>query len=420
MSAQIDYTATLDYLNSLKGKGVKYGLDSIRSISATLGHPEKKFPCIHVAGTNGKGSTCAMLESIYRANGYRTGLYTSPHLVHEGELIQIGRRPLSEVDIILYIKKLRALAPVIADQDSDNHPSFFELMTIMAFLHFAESKVDLAILETGIGGRLDATNIVAPELSIITSISLDHTELLGDTISQIALEKAGIIKPGKPVLMGKICDDAESIIRQIAEENDCVLYSVRKRFPKIEELPETNLVGSLQRWNAAIAAYTTEILNNTFPVDPTKTFPVLKTIQWPGRWQILQLSDKTLILDATHNPESAEMLRENLEVLVKKNRSKPVIVAGTTGELRARSLMQVVGHYARELHLVTPQQPNATPEHVLETYLPEESKIPVSHTRIETLFPAPENCAAGEPGDTVVVTGSIYLVGEVLRRLNSS
>ena len=419
MTEKIDYTGTRDYLNSLKDKGMKYGLDSIRSIATTFGHPEKKFPCIHIAGTNGKGSTCAMLETIYRANGYRTGLYTSPHLVHEGELIQVGRRPLSEVEIILYLKQLKPAAATFGAENPHGHPSFFELMTLMAFLHFAESKVDLAILETGLGGRLDATNIIEPELSIITSIGLDHTELLGDTIEKIALEKAGIIKPGKPVLIGKLREEAESVVRRIANEKNSTLYSVRERFPDAEKLPKTNLVGSFQRWNAAVATYATEILNKKFPVDLPRTASILKTVQCPGRWQTLEIDKKALILDVTHNQEGAEMLRQNLEALIQKNQRKPIIVAGTTGnESRARSLMPIVANYARKLYLVTPQQPNAAPIETLEKYLPDEVSTPVSHTKIKTLFPLPDACTVGEPGDTIVITGSIYLVGEVLKQLN--
>ena len=420
MSDQNDYTATRGYLNSLKDKGIIYGLERVRSTIATLGHPEKKFPCIHVAGTNGKGSTCAMLEAIYRVNGYRTGLYTSPHLIHEGEMIQVDRHPLSEIDIILHVKKLKPIASEISKQYPDGHPSFFEFMTLMGFMHFAESKVDLAILETGVGGRLDATNVVDPELSIITSISLDHTELLGDTIDQITMEKAGIIKAERPVLIGKLCKESESVVRQVAQERNCTLYSVRERFPHIETLPKTNLAGSFQRWNAAVAIYATEILNQRFPVDSTKTISTLRAIQWPGRWQTLQLADKTLILDATHNQEGADMLKENLESLIRKNQIRPVIITGTTSEKRASCLMPVVGQYARELHLVTPDQPNATPNNTLEQYLPDAYKASVVHSEIGTLFPSPETCIAGKSGDTIVVTGSIYLVGEVLKQLRQS
>lgn len=418
MPDRIDYTGTRDYLNSLKDRGVKYGLDSIRSIATTLGHPERKFPCIHVAGTNGKGSTCAMLEAIYRANGYRTGLYTSPHLIHESELIQVGRRPLTEVEIILYVKQLKPIAAAIGAENPQGHPSFFELMTVMAFLHFAESNIDLAILETGLGGRLDATNVVDPELSIITSIGLDHTELLGDTIEEIATEKAGIIKPGKPVLIGKLREEAESVVRRVANEKNSKLYSVRERFPDTGELPETNLVGSFQKWNAAVATYATEILNRKFTVDSPKTPSILKTIQWPGRWQTLKIDNKTLIFDVTHNQEGAEMLKQNLEALIQESPLKPIIVAGTTTDLRARSLAPIISHYARKLYLITPQQPNATPVQTLEKYIPDDVNVPVEHTKVTTLFPLPEACAAGEPGDTIVITGSIYLVGEILKQLN--
>ncbi len=420
MSDQIDYSATRNYLNSLRDKGVRYGLDSIRSIASKLSHPEKKSPCIHVAGTNGKGSTCAMIEAIYRANGYQVGLYTSPQLIHEGELIQVNRSKLSETNIILYVKQLKPIAAVIGAEVPDGHPSFFELMTMMAFLHFAKSKVDLAIIETGLGGRLDATNIVEPELSIITSISLDHTEILGDTIDKIAREKAGIIKPGRPVLISKLPEAAESVIRRIASENGSKLYSVCERFPEIEKLPGTNLAGTHQRWNAAAATYATEILKKKFPIDSMRTAPILQSVEWPGRWQTLKLDNKTLILEAAHNPEGVEMLKQNLEDLVQENQFKPVIIVGTTGELRAKSLMPVVAHYACKLHLVTPQQPNATPIDSLETYLPAESRPIVSKTNVKALFPAPGICTAGKPGDTIIVTGSIYLIGEVLKQLNST
>lgn len=413
MSGPIDFTATCSYLSSLKNKGIRYNLDSPHAFAAKLGHPEKKFPCIHVAGTNGKGSTCAMIEAIYRANGYKTGLYTSPHLVHEGELVQVNRRNLSEAEIILYIKQLKSIAAEIPG----GHPSFFELMTIMAFLHFVESKIDLAIIETGVGGRLDATNIVDPELSIITSISLDHTDLLGSTIDHITKEKAGIIKPGKPALIGNLNEEAEAIIRQVANEKNCTVYSVREYFPTLEKLPETNLCGLHQRWNAAVAIYATEILNQRFPVDPIRTAPVLNSIRWPGRWQVLRLCDKTLILDASHNQESAEMLRQNLENLIQENQMKPTIIVGTTSEIRAQSIVPVAAAHARKLHLVTPEHENAIPSRFLETYLPEENTPPFSHNKVETIFPAPEVCAVGEPGETIVVTGSLYLVGEVLKRL---
>ncbi|MEM7790729.1 MAG: Mur ligase family protein, partial [Verrucomicrobiota bacterium] len=328
-SPQQSFASTQRYLFALKNRGSKYGIDRMRRFAQALGHPQRKFPSIHVAGTNGKGSVCAMLEALYRENGYRTGLYTSPHLVHLGERVQINREMLIDQAIIDMIQHLKPIAEAISAGDSDEHPSFFEFMTAAAFLRFAESKVDIALIETGLGGRLDATNVLDPELSIITSISLDHTELLGDAIDKIAREKGGIIKPGKPVLIGKLASEAEKAIRQIADERGSEVFSIKERFAKPEELPETNLAGSFQRWNAGVALYASEILSKRFPIT---THDGLQNVDWAGRWQRVEIKDRTLILDATHNPEGAEMLEENLQRLVGEIGKKPVIVAGTLGE----------------------------------------------------------------------------------------
>jgi dihydrofolate synthase/folylpolyglutamate synthase len=415
--APADYNATRDYLYSLKHKGAKYGIDRMRLFVDALGHPERAFPVIHVAGTNGKGSTCSMLEAIYRANGYKTGLYSSPHLVRQGERVQVNRQILNEGDIVTYTQQLKPVAERIGAKDPDDHPSFFEFMTAMALLRFAEEKVDLAFLETGLGGRLDATNVVDPELAIITSVSLDHIEQLGDTIELITREKAGILKPGKPVLISKLPAEAEAIVRVIAKEKGCTVYSVRERFPTEDDLPTTNLAGSFQRWNAATAVYATEILSQRFPIKPEHTATALHAIHWPGRWETIQLADKTLILDASHNPEGAEMLDENLKKLVEQTEQKPIIVAGTLGEFRARSLMAVVSRHARELHLLAPDQSRATPTEVLATCIPQTNTAPVHHRQLEDLFPSVGRCTLGNAGDTIVVTGSLYLIGEVLERL---
>ena len=262
-----DYDATRDYLYALKNRGSKFGIDRMRRLVAALGHPERKFPVIHVAGTNGKGSVCAMLEALYRANGYTTGMFTSPHLLHLGERVQVNRRALDESAIVRYVEELRPAAGKLGEEDADMHPTFFEFVTAMAFLRFAEDgtdggvdgamlssggAVDIGLIETGLGGRLDATNVVEPELSIITSISFDHMEMLGDTLAKIAAEKAGIIKPGKPVLIGCLPEEAEAVIRSVAAERGAALYAVRDRYTDAD-LPATNLAGRFQRWNAAVA-----------------------------------------------------------------------------------------------------------------------------------------------------------------------
>ena len=401
-----DYSDILDYLYALKNRGSKYGIERMRLLLEALGRPERMFPVIHVAGTNGKGSVCAMLEAVYRDNGYKVGLFSSPHLVHLGERAQVDRQILSEVEIVRYTEQLSSIAGELGRRDPDLHPAFFEFITSMAFLRFAELPVDIACIETGLGGRLDATNVVDPELSIITTISLDHCDLLGDTLAAIAGEKAGIIKKGKPVLMGKLPLEADAVVRRLAKERGCKLYAITDRFPNETGLPQTNLAGGFQRWNAALATYAIEILADRFPVRSTQA---LEQVEWAGRWQTLELDGRKLILDATHNPEGVAVLKQNLSSLSEQ----PIIIAGTLGEDRAQSLMEVVAQYARELYLVTPKQDRATPTSFLKSCLGRDAV----ETDLSALFPKTGCCAVGEPGDCIVVTGSIYLVGEVMERI---
>ncbi len=404
------YADTLDYLYGLKNRGSKYGIDRMRLLVDALGHPERAFPLIHVAGTNGKGSVGAMLEALYRSNGYKTGFFSSPHLVHLGERAQVNRRVLSADAITHYTEELKPVAAELGKDDPDLHPTFFEFVTAMAFMRFAEAQVEIACIETGLGGRLDATNVVDPELSIITTISLDHTEMLGDTLAAIAGEKAGIIKPGKPVLMGKLPPEAASVIQRVAEERGSPLYLLTDRFPDEASLPRTNLAGDFQRWNAATAVYATEILADRFPVKDTGA---LMSVEWAGRWQTLEVSGRKLILDATHNPEGVEALDANLQALFEAEGRQPIIVAGTLGEDRARSLMEVVGCHAREIYLVEPKQDRATSREFMQDCLSREAIF----SDVATLFPEASVCVPGAPGDTIVVTGSIYLIGEVLERI---
>ncbi|MGJ3242672.1 MAG: bifunctional folylpolyglutamate synthase/dihydrofolate synthase [Opitutales bacterium] len=412
------YPAVRDYLYSLKHHGAKYGIDRMRLLAAALDHPERRYPVIHAAGSNGKGSVCAMLEAVYRHAGYKTGLYTSPHLIRQGERVQVHRRVLEEADIVAYTRRLQGIANDLAARDPDDHPSFFEFMTAMAFLRFAEEAVDLGIIETGLGGRLDATNIVEPEVSVITSISLDHVDLLGDTLAAIAGEKAGIIKPGRPVVMGRLPPEAEAVIRRTAGERGCPLFSVRERFGEaLAGYPETNLEGDYQRWNAGTATLVTEVLMDRFPVDPDSRAGALQRVDWAGRWQRMPLTDRTLILDATHNPEGAEGLDANLARLVEQTGTRPVIIAGTLGRFRAEVLMPVIARHAREIHLVVPRQRRACSVGELRACLPPDCGIPTLPGKVRDLVPQPGRLLAGEPGETVVATGSIYLLGELAERL---
>ena len=370
-----NYPEVKNYLYSLRYRGAKYGIERMQQLAEVLGSPERKFPVIHVAGTNGKGSTCAMLESIYRHGGLKTGLFTSPHLVFQGERIQVNRRILSHDEILQYTNELKETADAMAKKDSDDHPTFFEFMTAMAFLHFHRETVDIGILETGLGGRLDSTNVVDPEIAVITSISLDHINILGNTIEKIAAEKAGIIKKKRPVVLGHLPHEAEKVVREIANQRDAPVYSIKEHFKNgSKEYPHTILHGAYQRYNAAIAALVCELLREKFPISDHQVREGLQMVKWPGRWEAHQIESKTLILDSSHNPEGAEMLANNLKELVEETGRKPVIITGTLGEFRAQVLMPVVARYAREIILLRPNQPRACDFEILKNTFPKTTK----------------------------------------------
>lgn len=409
-----DYASVQAYLFSLKARGVKFGIDRMRLLVAALGHPERAVPAIHITGTNGKGSTAAMLESIFRRAGWKVGLYTSPHLVRLGERVQVNRRILTEEEITAYTNELKPIAEELGRESPDDHPSFFEFMTAMAFLQFVRKRCDLSVVEVGLGGRLDATNVLEPEISVITSISLDHCEMLGETVERISAEKAGIIKPGRPVVIGRIPPAAEDVIRAVALRQGCMVHSVRAEFgDDLERYPRTNLEGDYQRWNAATATLTARLLGPAWKLTTQSIDEGLQHVVWPGRWQRVTLAGRSMILDASHNPEGADVLRANLESLRKQTGQKPVFITGALGAARAGPLLSTIADYAQEIHLVMPHQARATPFEELEKLIPPTFQGAVKRASLEALFPEGKYCAVGEPDDLVVVTGSIYLLGEI-------
>jgi len=414
----MDYASTKAYLHGLQSTGAKYGIDHMRQLAARLGHPERAYPVIHVAGTNGKGSVCAMLDAMYQRMGLTVGLYTSPHLVFLGERVQVNRQPLSPEELCRYVELVRPHAEAMAKADPINIPSYFEFMTAAAFLRFKDAKVDLALIEVGLGGRLDATNVVQPQLCIITSIGFDHMDFLGDTLGKIAMEKAGIIKPGVPVVIGRLPPEAEVAIRAVAKEHRAPVHSVREVFGEnIENYPNTRLAGSHQRVNAATATLATRVLQKQFPVTDAALESALAEVDWPARWQKFSLTDgRTLILDASHNLEGALTLDENLTALRRETARAPIMIIGALGEHRAKALLDVAACHAREIILLQPNQPRATSFEVLEKLIPTNFAGKVHRGKVAEAFPKPGECALGQSGDTIVATGSIYLLGEILER----
>ncbi|HEX5398812.1 MAG TPA: DUF559 domain-containing protein, partial [Verrucomicrobiae bacterium] len=303
------YSEAVRFLYSLRLFGAKFGLENTFKLAALAGNPQEKLRFIHVAGTNGKGSTCAMLESIYRRAGLRTGLFTSPHLVSFRERIQVNRQLIPETEVVRLVEKLQ---PLLHQFPAAHHPTFFEVVTVMALKFFAGQQCEVVIWETGLGGRLDATNIVTPLASVITNIALDHQQWLGDTLEQIAFEKAGIIKPAVPVITATAEAEALAVIQKIAREKKAPLKQIQKS--EVRSQKSEPLLGSHQKTNAALALATVNILQGQIPVSDEHIRVGLANLNWPGRLQLIEIGDgRRLLLDGAHNVAGAGALRETVE-----------------------------------------------------------------------------------------------------------
>lgn len=411
------YEQAQEWLFSLKNRGSTYGIERMWAFSEALGHPEGAYPVIHVAGTNGKGSTCAMLEAVFRSHGFKVGLSTSPHLVRQGERIQVNRKILEESQILEYANELSAVASEAFRSAPDLYPSFFEFMSAMAFVHFARSEVDVAIVEVGLGGRLDATNVVDPEVSVITSIGLDHCEILGSDLETIAGEKAGIIKPGKPVVIGWLEAEAEKVVESICRKRGCAFHRVVDEYgPDLGRYPQTSLQGGYQRVNAGVASLVSSLLSQRFSLQSEKVAAALEEVDWPGRWQESMMRHRKIVFDVSHNAEGAKWLDKDLSRLSEAE-GKPDVVMGVMGSYRAQSLVPVVCRYARSLRMVIPEQSRACAFEEMERFIPESFQGSVARTSVEELFPSQGQCVLDNSDSVpVVVTGSIYLIGEVWER----
>jgi dihydrofolate synthase/folylpolyglutamate synthase len=398
------YAEAIQFLYGLQMFGANFGLENMFKFAALAGDPQAKLRFIHVAGTNGKGSTCAMLESIYRAAGLRVGLFTSPHLVSFRERIQVNRQLIPEGDVIRLVKELR-------DANVQNDATLFEFATVMALKFFAEQKCDLVIWETGLGGRLDATNIVTPLASVITNIGLDHQQWLGDTLEKIAVEKAGIIKPGVPVVTATDEPSALAVIEKIARDKNAPLKIARRSAGMLAP----SLPGEHQKLNAALALATVKALQKRIPISEEKIREGLQNVNWPGRLQLIKKPDgRKILLDGAHNVDGAKVLRAALE----KNFAgeKPILIFGALADKNWPEICRILSPLAAKMVCV--------PVASLRTADPRELAMGFRSVNPDTRAIALKNLQEAlntiEDEPFVVVTGSLYLVGEALERLGLS
>ena len=420
------YPETIQFLYGLRLFGAKFGLENTFQLAALVGDPQNRLRFIHVAGTNGKGSTCAMLESIYRQAGLRVGLFTSPHLVSFRERIQVNRRLTGEDDVIRLVEELQ---PLLKQFPDGHHPTFFEVVTVMALKFFAEQRCDLVIWETGLGGRLDATNIVKPLASLITNIQFDHQQWLGDTLGKIAAEKAGIIKPGVPVITATDELEALKVIEEVARKQNAPLIKINSREgrraavpnqsgsptrqpSRIEKLP---LLGEHQKINAALALAMVEVLQDRIPVNDSAIRTGLSEVNWPGRMQLVtRPSGQKLLLDGAHNVAGATVLRRTLEEHFSGTRR--TLILGMLRDKDWRHICEMLAPLAARIFTV-PVASERSADAVELAAACRAVNPAVGIAACDSLREALEKTA---DDDFVVVTGSLYLVGEALELLGLS
>jgi dihydrofolate synthase/folylpolyglutamate synthase len=401
------YRDAIDFLFSLQMFGTTFGLEAVQRLAERAGSPQKELRFIHVAGTNGKGSTCAMLDSIYRAAGWRVGLYTSPHLVSFRERIQVNRELIPEKDVAQLVFEAKQW---LGDYSRESHPTFFEVVTVMALRYFAEQKCDVVIWETGLGGRLDATNIVTPLASVITNVQFDHEKWLGDTLEKIAAEKAGIIKPGVPVITAAEAPEALKVIRETAARLNAPLHVIGEQSSTTRSfLP--GLRGAHQRINAALAVRTVEVVRSALPFNNSAIERGLASVPWPGRFQVLERGPQTLVLDGAHNPAGAGALAETLRA---EFANRPLtLVLGVLEDKNWETVCRTLAPLGARI-IVTPvsSRRTANPEMLVKACREAQPRGAISAVSSLT-----EALNLTRRDEIVVITGSLYLVGEAMELL---
>ena len=423
------YDTTVDYLYSLQKHGIKLGLANTGRLMDILGEPHNSFHSIHIAGTNGKGSTAAAAASILKESGFRTGLFTSPHLVSFTERIRINNQKISEADVI-------DLASIIRKSISgtDLNPTFFEFVTAMAFYYFAKQNVDWAVIETGMGGRLDATNVIQPDITVVTNISRDHCEFLGSSISDIAFEKAGIIKTGVPVVTASDNPEVLSQLSDAARNSDADLHIYSEDFggtllrmdDKKMSLDyfgytdyrnlEIPVSGQYQLYNICTAIRVCELLRKKgFSISDISIKNGLRNLNLEGRLERVSESPP-IFLDGAHNPDAAASLAASIRDIFPDK--KIILVAGIMNDKDAGNILSPLVRAAETVILTRPEYERAASPAKLINLIKdirerETTYSPISIESTETVAEA-INLAKSRCGENniIIVTGSFYTIGE--------
>jgi dihydrofolate synthase/folylpolyglutamate synthase len=424
------YRETIEFLYGIRLFGQKLGLETMTELLRRLDNPHHALRFLHVAGTNGKGSVAAMCHAVLNAAGYRAGLYTSPHLVSFCERFQIAGTPIAEADVVRHIEALRPVLDAFNSPASPlRPPTFFEVVTAMALNYFRERNVDVVVWETGLGGRLDATNVVTPLVSVITNIAFDHTEFLGDTYAKIADQECGMLKPGVPLVTASASEEALAILRQRTAERACPLTIVGEhvsadRLGEDERgqrvrlhgtrhdygVLDISLLGQHQTINCATAVAALEASGLTLGIEPMRAG--LANARWPGRFQIVR-RQPTVVLDGAHNAAAAEKLaltaREHFAAQPR------TLILGILRDKNCEEMCAILAPLAERILCVPVPSERTGDPHDLARWCRHAN--PLAEVSVAGNLSDAYARAASRPDDAILITGSLFLVGEALGRL---
>lgn len=425
----MDYKQTMDYILNTAKFGSNYGLGRTKKILELLGNPQKKIKCIHVAGTNGKGSTAIMITKILREAGYSVGMYTSPFLEEFEERIQINGGNIHKSDLSQVVTKVSEAVNRVKELGYEN-PTEFEIITCAAFLYFYEQNVDFVVLEVGLGGRLDSTNVVEPLLCVITSISYDHMNILGNTLKEIAFEKAGIIKRNKTVILYPQQEESEEVIERVAIENNATIIKVDENSARLLEVKSTgakyyqnievktkndiydiklSLLGKHQLLNCSTAIHCIEeLIRIGVNVSKKHIIAALKNVEWKGRLEVLE-SAPLVVIDGAHNRDGIKKLSESIGTYFKYK--KIVLILGILADKEVEKMVEVISKKAERIITVTPHSNRAELSKNLEIVVKKYNSNCESMDEYKDAFlKGKQYC---HKDDLLLISGSLYMIGDM-------
>ncbi|MBU6135059.1 bifunctional folylpolyglutamate synthase/dihydrofolate synthase [Clostridium tertium] len=426
---------TLKYLEELRVLGSNYGLERTERLLELLGNPHKKLKLIHIAGTNGKGSTSSILGKVLIEHGYKVGFFNSPHLEEIEETIRINDENISEEDLVYLLEEIKPYVNKVVEEGY-KHPTEFEVLTCIMFLYLYRQKVDFGVIEVGLGGRLDSTNVIKPILSIITSISLDHTNILGNTIQEITNEKAGIIKESIPVITCNQKNEAIDIIKDkalltkskltIVDSNNFVLLEIVNddipyqrvsiNFNNNKYTLDLALLGKHQIINLSLAIKALEELEklNYIKVNINKLYKGVKNVKWKGRLEVLK-KDPFIVIDGAHNIAGIEFLKSNIEEYFKYKNL--YLILGILADKNVEEMVKIIAPVATEVYTVTANSIRAASANELKEVVLKYNNNCIAFDDYDKAIKL--SLSKANKDDLIVAAGSLYMIGEIRKKINN-